>query len=325
MFSGLLPLLIGAVAWAWWLGPAQQHPLLWVPLPGASLRLDTLSLLLLTLLLALPAPPPVSDASNTPARPRRLSAGLTLLGLALVALAGETTGQIAGLALAGLGRGLAGAPGARLSLAAPVLLLPIAWSGAFDVDPLPGRPIPVLPAELVILALLAAAAGTGAWPLAGNPPAKNTARGEWLGALYGTAALIPLLRSLGAGPWDAWGRLAVLTIGLLTLASAALTALAAPNHAATLRAAWRYLVAALLIGLSSGNPAGAGGAIVWLAAGLAGLAVSRTRGVPRLVGLGALAGLPPTLGFAGLWLVLGATTTGGWLLATVALPVGGLL
>jgi hypothetical protein len=117
----------------------------------------------------------------------------------------------------------------------------------------------------------------------------------------------------------------VLTVGLLTLASAALAALAAPDHGAAMRAAWRYLVAALLIGLGSGNPAGVGGAVVWLSAGLAGLALCRARGVPRLVGLGALSGLPPTLGFAGLWLLLGATTTGGWLLATVALPVASLL
>src|SRR5690348_9739657 len=121
MFSGLLPLLIGAVAWAWWLGPAQQHPLLWAPLPGASLRLDTLSLLFLTLLLALPAPPPARDTEGTPAPSRWLFDALTLLGVALVALAGETAGQIAGLALAGLGRVLAGAPGARLAWLAPVL------------------------------------------------------------------------------------------------------------------------------------------------------------------------------------------------------------
>jgi len=325
MFSGMLPLLIGAVAWGWWLGPAQQHPLLWAPLPGASLRLDTLSLLLLTLLLALPAPPSLRDEPGKAARRRWLLDALTLLGLTLVALAGETIGQIAGLALAGLGRVLAGAPGARTTWLAPVLLLPVAWSGAFDAHPLPGRPIPVLPAELVILALLAAAAGAGAWPFAGGIPAKSTTRDAWLGALYGTVSLIPLIRSLGAGPWDAWGRLAVLTLGLLTLASAALAGLAAPDHGAAWRAAWRYLVAALLIGLGSGNPAGAGGAVVWLAAGLAGLALSGVRGVPRLVGLGALGGLPPTLGFAGLWLLLGATTSGGWLLATVALPVAGLL
>ena len=121
MFSGLLPLLIGAGVWGWWLGPAQQHPLIWEALPGASLRLDTLSLIFLTLLLALPAPPRAHDTGGTSTRPRRLPAVLTLLGLALVALAGETTGQIAGLALAGLGRGLAGVPGARLAWLAPVL------------------------------------------------------------------------------------------------------------------------------------------------------------------------------------------------------------
>ncbi len=322
MFSGLLPLLIGAGVWGWWLGPAQQHPLIWEALPGASLRLDTLSLIFLTLLLALPVPRSPRHTRGTSTGSPWLPAVLTLLGLALVALAGETSGQIAGLALAGLGRVLAGA---RLAWPAPVLLLPVAWGGAFDAHPLPGRPIPVLPAELVILALLAAAAGAGAWPFAGGIPAKSTARDTWLGALYGTASLIPLLRSLGAGPWDAWGRLAVLTVGLLTLASAALAALAAPDHVAARRAAWQYLVAALLIGLGSGNPVGVAGAVVWLAAGLAGLALSGARGIPRLVGLGVLGGLPPTLGFAGLWLLLGATTSGGWLLATVALPIGGLL
>jgi hypothetical protein len=208
---------------------------------------------------------------------------------------------------------------------APVLLLPVAWSGAFDAHPLPGRPIPVLPAELVILALLAAAAGTGAWPFAGGIPAKSTMRDVWISALYGTASLIPLIRSLGAGPWDAWGRMAVPAVGLLTLTSAALAALAAPDHMAARRAAWQYLVAALLIGLGSGNPVGAAGAVVGIAAGLAGLALSGGCGIPRLVGLGALGGLPPTLGFAGLWLLLGATISGGWLLATVAVPVAGLL
>jgi hypothetical protein len=212
-----------------------------------------------------------------------------------------------------------------LAWLAPVVLLPVAWSGAFDAHPLPGRPIPVLPEELVVLALLAGAAGAGAWPFASDTPTNRSARDAWIGALYGTAALIPLLRSLGAGPWDAWGRLTVLAVGLLTLASAALAALAAPDHATALRAAWRYLVAVVLIGLGSGNPVGVAGAVVWLAAGLAGLALSGRRGLPRLVGLGALGGLPPTLGFAGLWLLLGATTTGGWLLATVALPVAGLL
>jgi hypothetical protein len=325
MFNGLLPLLIAVGAWGWWLGPAHQQPLLWAPLPGAGLRLDTLSLLFLTLLLALPASPAPPTASGTTPRPRWIATLLTLGGPALVALAGETTGQIAGLALAALGRILAGAPGARLAWLAPVLLLPVAWSGAFDAHPLPGRPIPVLPEELVILALLAAAAGAGGWPFAGGTPATRSARDAWPTALYGTAALIPLLRSLGAGPWDAWGRLAVLTVGLLTLASAALAALAAPDHAAALRAGRRYLVAVVLIGLGSGNPVGVAGAVVWLAAGLAGLALSAARGLPRLVGLGALGGLPPTLGLAGLWLLLGATTTGGWLLATVALPVGGLL
>src|SRR5690349_3089377 len=142
MLSGLPALLIGAVAWAWWLGPAQQHPLLWAPLPGASLRLDMLSLLLLTLLLALPAPPPARAAPNVSARRRWLLDALTRLGLAAVALAGETTGQIAGLALAWIGCVLAGAPGARTAWLAPVLLLPVAWSGAFDAHPLPGRPIP---------------------------------------------------------------------------------------------------------------------------------------------------------------------------------------
>ncbi|HEX6608629.1 MAG TPA: hypothetical protein VF276_17140, partial [Chloroflexia bacterium] len=297
MFSGLLPLLIGAGVWGWWLGPAHQQPLLWAPLPGAELRLDTLSLLFLTLLLALPAPPPVPPvATGTTPRPRWIATLLTPAGLALVALAGETTGQIAGLALAALGRGLAGAPGARLAWLAAVLLLPVAWSGAFDAHPLPGRPIPVLPAELVVLALLAATAGAGAWPFAGGTPANRSVRDAWLGALYGTAALIPLLRSLGAGPWDAWGRLAVLTVGLLTLASAALAALAAPDHATAWRAAWRYLVAVMLIGLGSGNPVGVAGAVVWLAAGLGGLALSGRRGWPRLVGLGALGGLPPALG-----------------------------
>ena len=326
MFSGLLPLLIAVGAWGWWLGPAHQQPLLWAPLPGAELRLDTLSLLFLTLLLALPAPPPVPPvATGTTPRPRWIATLLTPAGLALVALAGETTGQIAGLALAALGRGLAGAPGARLAWLAAVLLLPVAWSGAFDAHPLPGRPIPVLPAELVVLALLAGAAGAGAWPFAGSTPPNRSARDAWIGVLYGTAALIPLLRSLGAGPWDAWGRLAVLTVGLLTLASATLVALAAPDHATAWRAAWRYLVAVMLIGLGSGNPVGVAGAVVWLAAGLGGLALSGRRGWPRLVGLGALGGLPPALGFAGLWLLLGATTTGGWLLATVALPVAGLL
>jgi len=41
--------------------------------------------------------------------------------------------------------------------------------------------------------------------------------------------------------------------------------------------------------------------------------------------LGAAAGLPPTLGFAGLWLLLGATTAAHAPLATVALPITALL
>ncbi len=335
--SRVLLLLLAAGAWAWWLGPQQQHPLGEPLLLGGALRLDTLRLLFLTLFLAVPAPDPTPGPLDPPRRrlqPRLASIALAVcrLGLVLVTLATTTGMQIVGLVVAGVGLALAAWPLGWGRTLTPLILLPIAVLGTFDGVPAPGAPVPILPWALIGLALLAASAGSGAWPFAGPVPATpddprpaGGARGAWMAALYGAGSLLPLIYSLQAGAWDAWARLLALAAGLLTLATAACAALGAPNSPASARAARHYLAGALYVGLGLGSAPAVAGGLALLLVGLTGIALTATPGIPRLVGLAALGGLPPTLGFCGLWLLLGAAAGPATLLPAVAVPVVALI
>ncbi|MGI8588906.1 MAG: hypothetical protein ACR2M0_14665 [Chloroflexia bacterium] len=276
-----------------------------------SVRLDALGLLFLALFLLLPAP-------GTP----RITGLVVRLGLALTSLAGQTGGQALGLGVAACGliwaerRAGRPAPAAFAPLPAPALLLPIALFGTFDARLLPGQPVPALPWPVVGLALAAAAAG-----VLSLRPASPT--GEGWAALYSLGCLLPALRSLGAGPWDAWARLGALGLGLAGLGLAAWMAWNTSGGAARV-----YLAAAMLLGLGIGTPAAVAGGLVLLLGGHAGQALGAALGtgrLPRLVGIGVASGLPPTLGFVGLWLLLGATAAARLPLATALLSICALL
>ncbi len=297
-------------------------------LPGLGLRLDALTLLGLSLFLGLPdldpAPEPAAE------RGWRL---LRRVGPALAALAGSTAITAVGLALAVAGRVRAGPAAAGPAAAgrgagwpdalAPLLLLPLAVAGVFDARPAPGGPVAALPWGWIALAVLAAIAGAGCWPRRWGRGLAD--RGSLGAALYTAASLLPLLRSLGAGPWDASARLVALAVGLALLGGAGWAALHAATPGAAGAAGRYYLAGVLLTGLGGGTPAAVGGGLLLLVAGLVGRALWPAGGTARWLGLGAGAGLPPTLGFAGLWLLLGATGAAGLPLATVAVPVAGWL
>lgn len=362
----LLILALAAGVGTWWLGPQAGRSLEWAIAPGCGLRLDALNLLFLTLFLALPpyyTTYPVNDGIG---EPRRVRGGrlMARMGLGGVALAAGTPVAIAGLTLVAAGRSLAMPGEARTWLPATLpsaLLLPVALSGAFDSRPPPGAPVLALPWPLVGLALLAAItavlAGQGAAPGPSPQPAAQGPGFDWqwrsareddlLAALYTAAGLLPLLRSLAAGPWDGWAQGGALAGGLLLLAAAGVAALEALRDGPDLppsfsqeqgerralpiqRPRWgwavrAYLAGALLVGLGLGTPGAVAGGVVLLVTGL--ITHTGGAGAPggRLVGLVALAGLPPTAGFAGLWLLGGAAAAAGAWLPLVAVPVAGWL
>jgi hypothetical protein len=326
----LLGLAVLAALWLVRLGPLRGADLRLTVLPGWTLRLDALSLIFITIAL-LPPPggaPALDDARAPRRRLPRLAWQLCALGLVWTAISGETSGQMSGLALATAGIALAAWPAGWAQGLAPILLLPVALAGVFDATPLPGRPIPTLAWPWVALALAAVILGGNAWPVARRPwvPLRRHAtptseRGEWLAALYTAACFVPLMRSLGAGAWDGWARLAVLAAGLLTLGVAGLSGATASDTPGVSRATRRALAGALLLGLGVGTPGALAGGLALLPAGLAGLALAGAGRYPRLVGLGALAGLPPTAAFLGLWLLLGATSGARLPLGSVALIV----
>jgi hypothetical protein len=165
--------------------------------------------------------------------------------------------------------------------------------------------------------------------------------------LYAAVACYPLVRSLAAGPWDAWGRFAVVAAGLILLGGTVAYCLSrfayphAPStptsnlqpQTSTLIPHSSFLVGAVLLGLGTGSAAGVSGALALGATGLAGLVllggaagVRGGNGVAlRALGRLALLGLPPVAGFAGLWLLAGALLPARYPLGLVLLPAGAAL
>lgn len=281
-------------------------------------------------LLAVVLPDPLGGAAE---RRARTLAWLCRGALAGAALAGPTWGQMIALAVA---LGLLG----RLDRAAalrrgPVwlLLLPLAIPGVFDARPVPGQPVVALPLWAVACALAAVGAALGV-PWSRSALARRRVNTElddssladpspspapWLQTLFTVVATLPLLTSLAAGPWDATARFVALGVGFALLVGAgwaAWRARDADQALAALRACW---LGGLALALGSGSPEAVGGALLVGASALIGTACLGAGGLLRGLGLAAL-GLPPLLGFSGLWLALGGLAAMRLPLAVVALP-----
>ncbi len=286
-----------------------------------GLQLDALRLVFLGLFLL---PDPLGRAGWT--HRQWLSGSLCRLGLMLTALAGSSWIALAGLAAAVLGLLWAAGRvrwGPLLALAA---LLPVALSGSFDGRPAPGQPLTSLSWALVGCALAGVVLALDLpllWRRDGPSPSADPPA-AWLALLYALGVGLPLLYSLAAGPWDASSRLAALAVGLALLGTAAWVAWRATAATAALQALAVYTLSLLILALGSGSAGAVGGAGLAVVSALIGTGLLPAARPARRLGLAAF-GLPPALGFTGLWLLLDATLAARLPLATLAVPGTALL
>jgi len=291
---------------------------------GIGLQVDALRLLFLVLFLL---PDPLGGGGRT--RRQWLGLGVCRLGLVVTALAGSTWIALGGSALAALGLGCVAGQWRWGSTLAPLLLLPVALHGGFDGRPAPGQPLTPLPVALVLCALGAAILALDLpllWRSVRSSPlvTADPTPSLWPAALYAVGAGLPLLISLAAGPWDALSRWVALAVGLALLGGAGGAAWRATTAAGALRALASYVLGLLILALGIGSAGAVGGALLALASALVGSALLSAGGSLRWVALAAF-GLPPALGFTGLWLLLGATLVARFPLATLAVPGSALL
>ena len=170
--------------------------------------------------------------ASPPATPDRARQGagwaLLLLALAQTVFAAQMGGRWLGLEGVGLALWLLAParPAAILLLRhlAGYPLLAVALSGLLDTAPAPGQPLAALPAWVVLALLLSALVrAICTLPLFGPPPQPPTPNPQPPTPnpqpllLYTAVAFYPLVRSLAAGPWDAWGRFAVVAVALTLL------------------------------------------------------------------------------------------------------------
>jgi hypothetical protein len=210
--------------------PPAQPPRPWTVLPGWAYVADGLSVSLAAVLLlsagtALATRPLTGSAAGGRVR---AGAGWALLLLALgqAVFAAGLGGRWLGLEIAGPALWLL-APGTPRPLTllrhlAGYPLLAVALSGLLDATPAPGQVIPAVPAWVVIALLVSALVRAATFlplPPFQNPTSKlqHPTPSHPQSLLYAAVACYPLVRSLAAGPWDTWGRFAVVAAGLILL------------------------------------------------------------------------------------------------------------
>jgi hypothetical protein len=338
------------------LPPSALQPQLWTWLPGWGYVADGLSVSLGALLLLLMGTALAQGAAGPPPGPpwRTLAGGaLLFLALGQTVFAAYGGGRWLGLEGAGVALWLLapGTPRAVVLLRhlAGYPLLAAAFSGLLDAPHAPGQVIPALPAWLVVALLVSALVrlATLAPPMATLHRSHQILPARPSALLYATVAFYPLVRSLAAGPWDNWGRFAVVAVALILLAGTvaygigrvvyphrlpAHTSYLVP-HTSYLIPHTPYLVGAVLLGLGLGSAAGVNGALALGAVGVVGgVLAAGAAGMPggngaavRALGRLSVLGVPPFAGFAGLWLLAGALLPARYPLGLVLLLAGAAL